>query len=259
LDDRVAQYLDGFPYPDVTVRNLLNQTSGIPDAYMSLATEHRDEFGEVLRISDVATLIQRHAPEQLWQAGEKFQYSNTNYVLLAAIIEKVSNQSMEEFMREELFKPLGMKNSRVWNRLSTAPFPHKASDFDQIGEMRTEVKPTWIDGIAGDGAVFCSLEDFLIWDEFWRGNPVISADLSAEALERARLNDGTQSDYGFGWVIEEDRVWHNGAWLGARTYIIRYLDTKGCLVVLDNSSNLRIDAITKQLEQASAPLVSKTK
>ena len=256
LDHPVTEHLNGFPYPDVTVRHLLNHTSGIPDVYMRLAKKHRGEVGDVLRITDVPELIQKYPPERRSQSGRRFAYSNTNYVLLAAVIEEVSKLSFERFMQEELFEPLGMTNSRVWTLLSSAPFPSKASDFDQMRETRTEVTPTWIDGIAGDGAVFCSLEDMLIWNRFWLGNPLISADLMAKAFEPPTLDRKSRFAYGFGWVIKEHRVGHGGRWLGAHTYVMRYHDRNTCLVVLDNSSNLRIGLITRQLEKAITPLLS---
>ena len=146
LDDPIVKYLHDFPWPDVTIRYLLNQTSGIPDIYMSLAEEHRAEVGEILCIADVVTLLRDYPPE-VALPGSRYEYSNTNYVLLAAIIERVSQLSLETFMRKSLFEPLGMTGSRVWNRLSSDLFPDRAADFDQIGEHRTEVAPTWIDGI----------------------------------------------------------------------------------------------------------------
>ena len=256
LDDSVAQYLEGFPYPDVTVEHLLNQTSGIPDVYMRLAKKHRSEIGDVLRVTDVVKLIEKYPPKRRAQAGKRFLYSNTNYVLLAAVIEEVSKLSFERFMQKELFEPLGMKNSRVWTLLSSDPFPSKASDFSQVRESRTEVSPTWIDGIAGDGAVFCSLEDMLIWNEFWRGNPLISADLMAKCFERPTLTVRSRMVYGFGWILEENREYHGGAWLGAITFVVRYHDRNGWLAVLDNSRNFRAHRIARHIEKAIAPLLS---
>ena len=98
--------------------------------------------------------------------------------------------------------------------------------------------------------MFCSLRDFLIWNEFWNGTPLVSDDLLSQALVRPKLNDGSPSHYGFGWVIarQPGRAWHNGAWLGARTYIIRDAASKRCLVVLDDSLNQRAATIASSIQ-----------
>lgn len=258
LDDPITKHLDGFPSDKVTIRHLLNQTSGIPDVYMDLAEQHQKELGKILTISDVVELMKQYG-ELERQPGDAMEYSNTNYVLLAGIVESASGMNFEQFMQKELFKPLGMNDTRVWNLLSTERSSNQANDFDQIDEDRTPVETTWIDGVAGDGAVFSSLHDFVIWDEFWEGNPLISDELLREAVKRPKLNDGTKSDYGFGWIVERKRHWHNGAWLGANTYLVRYPESKCCLVVLDNSSNMRLDTITKHLEKALMPILAKDK
>jgi len=138
--------------------------------------------------------------------------------------------------------------------LSDQRSPNQASDFDQIDDDRTPIEPTWLDGVAGDGAVFSSLNDFVIWDRFWYRNSRVSNTLLEQAFDRPKLKDGSRSDYGFGWVVERKRQWHNGAWLGANTYIVRYPKTRSCLVVLDNSSNLRLDSIADEIEKALKPI-----
>jgi len=255
LDDPVAKHLDGFTIENVTIRHLLNQTSGIPDDYMSFAEHHRETLGNVLTISKVVTLVKQYSKAEL-APGEVMEYSNTNYVLLAGIVEAVSGLSFENFMSEELFQPLGMKDTRVWNLLSGKRSPNQANDFDQIDDERTPVETTWLDGVAGDGAVFSSLHDFVIWEQFWDGSPLVSDVLLQEAFERPKLNDGTRSDYGFGWVVERKRHWHNGSWLGANTYIVRFPESRCCVVVLDNSSNRRLDKIATEIEEALHPILS---
>lgn len=254
LDDPVASHLDGFISDAVTVRHLLNHTSGVPDIYMDLAEEHRKDLGEVLTIEDVVALVQQYG-EMERAPGEAMEYSNTNYVLLAGVVESASGMRFQQFMHDELFAPLGMDDTRVWNLVSDERSSNQAGDFAHFMANRTEVEPTWIDGVAGDGAVFCSLHDFVIWDRFWEGNPLVSDELLQEATRRPELNDGTESNYGFGWVIQRKRHWHNGAWLGAQTYVARYPESRCFLVVLDNSSNVRLGDIIDRLEDALEPIL----
>ncbi|MFK7980237.1 MAG: serine hydrolase domain-containing protein [Saprospiraceae bacterium] len=247
-DKTVHTYLPDLPYKEATVRQLLNQTSGIPDTYLSLAEKHKEEIGEVLSIQEAVGLVSKY-PKKATEPNEKFVYSNTNYILLAGIIETISGQSFEDYMQSEIFTPLQMKNTRVWNLLSKEKtFPNKTNSISYLTGKATELAPDFLDGVAGDGGVFSSIEDFLLWDKFWYENPLISAANLAEAFKQPILNNGAISNYGFGWVIvDEDVVVHSGSWLGARTLIVRNRKNKRCRVLLDNALNFGLDNIAKEI------------
>ena len=112
-------------------------------------------------MKDVLELVIRYSDKKKFQAGEKFSYSNTGYVLLAYLIEQISGETFENFMDKEIFRPLEMENSSVWN-LNTQP--GKLNDRVQGTNKGRLNDYTWMDGIAGDGAVFVSVEDFIKWD-----------------------------------------------------------------------------------------------
>lgn len=243
-DDLVSKYISNFPYHNVTIRNLLNQTSGIPDSYLGLAEKAKGKIG-VLTNEKAIKLIIENKPKANFHPNEQYEYSNTNYIALARIIELVSNQSFENFMANNIFIPLGMNDTRVWNLISEdKTFKGKTDGFEDLaGEIR-EIKPTFIDGVAGDGGIFSSLDDFVIWDKFWYENKLISNENLKEAFKRPTLNNGEKSNYGFGWVIiNDDLVRHNGAWLAANTYFVRNTKKKTSFVLLDNSSNLFFEKI----------------
>jgi CubicO group peptidase (beta-lactamase class C family) len=152
-------------------------------------------------------------------------------------------------MQTELFDPMGMKNSRVWNLFSAEEtFPNKTDDFDAM--LKKTLKPTLLDGVAGDGAVFCSVEDFLIWDKFWYSNDIISQESINEAFTPPSLPDGKETNSGFGWVIQGNMIWHNGSWLGARTFFGRNVKEKTCIALLDNSSNINSEGILREIQKA---------
>ncbi len=142
-----------------------------------------------------------------------------------------------------------MKNTRVWNLVSeNKKFKNKTSSFENILGEVIELKPDVLDGVAGDGAVFSSIEDMVIWNAFWNQNSLLSKETIKEAFKTSKLNNNTQNNYGFGWlVINNDSHWHNGSWLGARTTIIRNTKLENCIVVLDNSASLNTDSIVKEL------------
>lgn len=255
-DAPLSTYFKNFAYPKATVRQLLTHTSGIPDVYMSLADAHEDIVGEVLTVQKVVKLLTAYPHKNKARAPkDRFKYSNTGYVLLAAIIERVSGQSFEAYMQKELFSPLKMKNTRVWNLLSAQKtFKNKTTGFEYVKGKCQALQPSFLDGVAGDGAVFSSVEDFLIWDRFWYSNPLISAKNLQEAFKPVKLNNGKMTKYGFGWGIESPtRVSHNGSWLGARTAIVRDTQTQMCLVLLDNSSNAKVYQMMNKLEEELLP------
>ena len=247
-DDFVSAHIEDFPYKDVRIRHLLNQTSGIPDIYMELAEQKQKEI-ELLTNEIAVDMVIEENRQAVSAPNEQFQYSNTNYIILARLIEILSGLSFEEYMKAELFEPLGMKQTRVWNLMSQeSTFEGKAGDLKNFNGKISELKPSYIDGVAGDGAVFCSAKDMLLWDSFWYENPLLSPSNLEEAFKEPVLNNGKTSDYGFGWVLTEKGMWHNGAWLGARTMISRNTQEKSCWVVLDNSSNVFFDKIIEELE-----------
>ncbi|MEP0265816.1 serine hydrolase domain-containing protein [Dokdonia sp.] len=236
-DAPVTTYIPTFPYKDVTVRHLLNMTSGIPDGYLQLADQHKLTVGNVLSIQEAVSLLCTY-PSKAALPNSWFNYSNSNYILLAGIIENVSGQSFEVYMQQAIFDPLEMKNARVWNLFSKdKTFPNKTLGFEKQGDVYIPMYPTFIDGVSGDGGIFSSLDDFVIWDQALYNNSLLSQEKLKEAFTTPTLTDGTVSDYGFGWSLGDEVMQHSGGWLAARTFIYRNTKTKTCLVILDNSAN----------------------
>jgi len=248
-DDIVSKYISNFPYSNVTIRNLLNQTSGIPDSYLNLAKKAKNEIG-ILTNEKAIKLIVENKSKANFEPNDKYEYSNTNYIILARIIELVSDQSFESFLKDNIFIPLGMNDTRVWNLVSEDnTFKGKTDGFEDLAGQIREIKPTFVDGVAGDGGVFSSLNDFVKWDQFWYENKLISNENLKEAFKKPTLNSGEKSNYGFGWVIiNEDIVMHNGAWLAANTYFVRNTKKKTSLVLLDNSSNIFFNKIIENIQ-----------
>ena len=257
-DDLVVNHIDDFPYKGVTIRHLLNMTSGIPDIYVHLAEKYKSEVGPVLSLSKATDLIIKHpsygkspngVPNDYANPNESYFYNNTNYMLLACIIEKVSKKTFEQFMQEEVFLPFQMKNTRVWNPWSSnQTFLNKAGEFETYNGLK-EVQPTWLDGAPGASGIFSSIEDLLIWDKMLYSNLLVSNNNLKEAFKSPTLTNGQKSNYGFGWQIYDEGVWHTGAWLGARTFIIRNTKKKECIIILDNSSNSKsINSIINELK-----------
>jgi len=256
FDDEVSKHIDGFPYTGVTIRHLLNQTSGVPDNYMALGKANIKP-GSFLTLEKATELIiAKNAPANTVPNATE-AYSNTNYILLARIAELVSGQTFENFMQSTIFKPMGMNNTRVWNAMSPdKSFPNKTEGFTLFDVKNPKpVELTNLDGVAGDGGVFSSVEDFKIWNDFWAENPIISKETLAQAFTAPTLNDGTKSDYGFGWVLTDRGNWHNGSWLASRSFIVRQEEKGTILVVIDNSMRFNINSIVAELTKAARTLI----
>lgn len=246
-DDFVSQYIPAFPYPNITIKHLLNHTSGIPDNYMALAQQYQDTIPLLTNDIAVDLICNAHAPVEN-EPNETFNYSNTNYIILARIVEIVAKQSFESYLRTAILDPLDMQGTRVWNLASTDKiFSNKADDLQNLLGNLSTLEPSFIDGVAGDGAVFSSLHDLAKWHQFWDSNELISEALMQTAQEPAQLNNGDHTQYGFGWVLASSGIWHNGKWLGANTIMMRNRVNNTALVLLDNSSNLLFDGIVEKI------------
>lgn len=248
FDDEITKFLPELSYTKVTIRHLLNHTSGIPDVYMSFPKKYKNEVGNLLTNDKVVKLLGKENLTLESKPNEKYKYSNIGYVLLSSIIERVSKKSFEEFLKTELFDTLKMENTRVWNLLSKEKlFKNKTSSFDNLLGAKTTLKPGILDGVSGDGSVFSSINDMVIWNQFWYENDLLSKETMQEAFKRPILKNGEISYYGFGWIVTENAIWHNGSWLGARTLIVRNTKLKNTLILLDNSSSASLDNINREL------------
>ena len=243
----VSKFINSLP-EDITVRNLLNQTSGITLEYSRIAKKHKPHKEYILSIEDATSLIVNNLDDKI-KPDKKYYYCNSNYILLARLIEIISNKSFEEYMKSEVFIPLDLNETRVWNLRSNDKFSsidNIASGFESYFKSKPiEIKPTWIDGVAGDGGIFTSLKDLEKWFKIWQENSLLTADELKEAYIPPTLENKQKSNYGFGWVIDNHSVWHNGKWLATNSILIRDLKNKIDFVMVDNSSNIRFNKITR--------------
>lgn len=246
--DKVSAYIPELSYyKDVTIQQLLNHTSGLPD-YMQLAGKHGDK-NDIFTTSEMLLLYQKYHPGLKFMPGSKFEYSNAGYVLLAEIIERVSGASFQNFMVSNIFKPLNMKDTRVFNLLSKDEpdnrvygYKHK---FGLFGGKRLSQDLNHFDGVAGDGGIYSSAHDLNLWHNALKNGTLLASDLYNAAYVPAQLNDGSKTKYGFGWFINRDNsVEHAGGWQGFSSYIYRNMEKDELIVILDNSSNtLRVTSI----------------
>ncbi|GGE57941.1 serine hydrolase [Priestia taiwanensis] len=246
-DDTIDIYLPVLPYKHITIKNLLNHTSGLPD-YETLFLEHWDRT-KIATNDDVIALLAKYKQDVLFQPNEKWHYSNTGYVLLASIIEVASGRSFAEFLEKNIFEPLQMTRTTVYNRrYAPRRIPNYAYGYVYSYEQNQYVLPDnyeetnyvyWLDGIQGDGTVNSTIEDLLKWDRALYTEKLLPKEIVKEAFQSTILSDGSSFPYGYGWGIEEKEnigkeVSHGGAWPGYETSLSRYIDKDRTIIYLTN-------------------------
>lgn len=246
-DDPISKFIPELSfYKNITVRNLLNHTSGLPD-YIEIFSEKWDK-SKFATNKDIVTEFAKYKPEILFQPNEKYEYSNTGYALLGYIIEKVSGQSFGDYLEANIFKPLGMKNTLVYrSRFQPKVIENYAKGFiendfgfiispDALGKSFLSY---YLDGIVGDGMVNSTTEDLLKWDRSLYTDKLVNEKDKAIIFQGTKLNDGKMTDYGFGWQIAEKKEYgkiaaHSGGWAGYTTYIERNLSKDQTIIILQN-------------------------
>ena len=238
LDDDMTQHIPELAdYGQITIRQLLHHTSGVPD-YWPLAEEHWDS-GCVLTARDFIALLEKHRPPLCSAPGEQFEYSNSGYVLLGEIISRASGMPYAEFMAETIFEPLGMNDSAAFNLTSKeCPLRSRVFGFRKrfvCFGRKLDSDLNYLDGVFGDGGIYASAEDLVRWDAALREGALIPCEAYAQAYMPGALNDGETTGYGFGWEIRlPSVVQHWGEWQGFTSYLRRDLKQQTLLVLLSN-------------------------
>ena len=254
LEDNISKYIPELSfYKEITIKNLLHHTGGLPD-YMQLMDTVWDKT-KIATNKDIIDFFSKHKPKILFEPNTKHEYSNTGYALLATIIENVSGQTYAEFMKEQIFKPLKMKNSFVYNRrLSPKKIKNYAFGYLFIKSQNKYVLPDdyektkmvfWLDGVVGDGTVNSNVIDLLKWDRALYSTKLVSKESLKEIFANGVLNDGSFGKHGFGWRMLDTKEFgriakHSGGWPGYITYIERDIDNDKTIIILQNHNNVTI-------------------
>jgi len=264
LDDPVSRYFPEFPgWADrMTVRQLVLHTSGIRD-YLELAfLSGKSDDADYYTDQWVLDLLARQR-ETNFPPGTEYLYSNSGYLLLAHIVKRVSGQSLREFAAARIFEPLGMHDTHFHDDHREI-VPRRASGYAPAG-TGFRVSMTTLD-LVGDGGVFTTIDDLLLWDRNFYDNRLGGGTALIERLTTpGRLNDGEVIDYAFGLGVREYRglrlVEHGGSFVGFRAASIRFPDERLSTFVLCNRSDapapeLALKAAEAYLAERLGPPVS---
>jgi CubicO group peptidase (beta-lactamase class C family) len=258
-DDLVEKYLD-IPYKGITIRHLLTHTSGLPD-YQDVMDQYWDKT-KVAGNEECIEYLNKYAPPKLFEPGAKYTYSNTGYLLLASIAEKITGKDFIALSRKWIFRKLKMKDTDIRTLEEKKATINFALGHIYIKEREKDVRADsfpssnytiWLGNRKGPGRISSTATDLLKWDKALYTNKLVKESTLQEAFTPTKLNDGSFSNYGFGWTLRTDSVFgkivsHNGDNPGYKTQIIRFVEKKKTIILLNNNAHANFTAILRQLE-----------
>ena len=238
IGDKVKDHIPEFPYDNISIRHMLTHTSGLQN-YMWMVERHWRRNTPPTN-EDVLQLFLSHPRPLNFSPGLRFDYSNTGFVFLGLLIERVSGQSYADFIHENIFTPLQMDESFVYDLHNPIPVENRAFGFRQWRNSHVIIPDDALDGPLGDKGIFSTTGDLFKWDQALHRSKLLPADIWEEAFENARLNNDSVVDYGFGWrlqsYLDKKIVHHPGRWHGFRTSFKRFIDDHTTLILLSNNN-----------------------
>lgn len=233
LDDRVRKWLPTLPEADagITIRHLLTHTSGLID-YESLMPADLDVQ---LRDADVLEL-QEQESGLYFTPGTRYRYSNGGYALLALIVERASGQTFQSFLKQRIFLPLGMTNTLAYVQAGP-PVPERAYGHSLIDGRWTRTDQSLTSAVLGDGGIYSSIDDLAKWDAALYDDRLLSDGSRRLAFTPWTKTDVPDVEYGFGWRITGETLWHSGESIGFRNVIVRWPERRLTVIVLSNRND----------------------
>jgi CubicO group peptidase (beta-lactamase class C family) len=241
VQDPVCKYLSPCPaaWRPVTIHHLLTMSSGIPNF-----TDFPDWLRTRALPATLTDAIERFRDKPLdFQPGEKYSYSNSGYVLLAYIIERVSGRTYEGFLRENIFAPLGMVNTGYDD--NKVVLKRRAIGYAREGIRLVRAPYLSMGIVKGAGGLYSTVDDLYLWDQALYAGKLISKK-SLDAMFTIY-----QGDYGYGWHIDRQfnrkRFFYAGVQIGFKPSIDRYMDDRVAIIILNNADDVFVNSASRDL------------
>jgi CubicO group peptidase (beta-lactamase class C family) len=261
-DETLSQIFPEFPAygKTITIRNLLNHTSGLPD-YEELMEAEEKTHGKrwsaekQIRDAEVLQLLEKQSAGK-FPPGSRWEYSNSGYVVLGLIVAKASGKSFGDFLQTRIFEPLKMDHTLVFEKGKNL-VADRAYGHTKVGDTFAQTDQSSTSATLGDGGVYSNLEDLSKWDDALRNHTLLSEKEMQPALAPAQFSNGPQRmregetpepahgqnlEYGFGWFLDpynnHQRMWHYGETIGFKTAIQRFTKDNLTIIVLCNRTDL---------------------
>lgn len=239
LTDSLSLYFPGFNYPGVTIKTLLNHRSGLPNYVHSISEKYFLGKKMISNQDVLAFLIANKKNLSVGKPDRDFNYCNTNYALLALIIEQVSGMKYSQYLEKTFFTPIGMQHTFVFS-------PEMENSVLPSYNWKAKKEPfTYLDGVYGDKNIYSTPWDMLKWDSLLTYGSLFKS----ETLEAAYTGYSNEKkgikNYGLGWRMyvypnNKKIIYHNGWWHGNNTFFSRMIDDSITIIVLGNKFNKHI-------------------
>ena len=251
LKDTIQKFFPEFPYHGITIHQLLSHRSG-----MSQYTHFCDAPDSIwpdksitINNQDVIDIISRIVPLVNYKPNHKYYYCNTNYLLLASIVEKVTGLSFKQYVKKFIFDSSGMFSSTIYDRTNFDDLVLPVQGY----ENKIPWEDVYLNGVVGDKGVYSTTEDLLKFDRALEKNIFISDSLKKLAFSKMNLDKKGNKNYGYGFRLKEHEkygkiVYHTGWWKGFRSYFIKVIDKNQTIIVLNNVKRGRFLNIDRLIE-----------
>ena len=240
IDDEYSKYFPQFNYPGVTIRSLLSHRSGLPNYLYFMETLGWDKT-KLIQNEDVLNYLITRKPEitNISSPNTHFTYCNTNYALLALLVEKQSGKKFSDFLQQTFFTPLHMKHTFLFNSLDT-------SKVNPSYDWRGRIIPlNFLDGVYGDKNIYSTPRDLLTWDRALSCGKIFTQQTLEQAYAPYSNEKAGVRNYGLGWRMNiypngKKTIYHNGWWHGNNASFVRLLPDSAVIIVVGNKYNRNI-------------------
>ena len=254
LEQTVDEFFPDFPYPDITIKLLLTHRSGLTNyLYFTDNKEIWADKRKGMSNAEVMKLLAKYKPAKYANPDVRFFYNNTNYMVLAAIIEQVTGKDFAVYMKENVFDPAGMKHTAVYSTAVYEKIPTDVVGHDRI--WRRSVVQNFQDGPVGDKGIYSTVQDLYLYDRALRDGRLLKPETLDSAYTGYSKPTKELFNYGYGWrTFEADNhtvVYHTGWWHGFRNLYIRDVTKDITIVLLTNLANgslLHLDELYQILD-----------
>ena len=264
LTDDVKKFYPNFPYEGITVELLLSHRSGMMNYVYFIDDIWRKEKRDMKKgvsNQEVMQVIADKKPNPYTKPNRLFHYNNSNFMVLAAIVEKVSGQRFSQYMMEHVFKPAGMKNTHVYSKAEYEKIPVDVVGHDR-NSWRYSVVQNFLDGPVGDKGIYSTLHDLVLYDKYLKNGRLLTQKSLDSAYKGRNKAIKGHFNYGYGWRVfdgEKDRkvVYHTGWWHGFRHIYVRDFQKDIVIIFLGNLTNGSLMQLDELYKHLGVPVIRK--
>lgn len=263
LDQNVKDFFPDFPYDGVTIRLLLTHRSGMMNYVYFVDNIYRSQHlnqKKGLTNKEAMDLIAKYKPARFNKPNASFLYNNSNFMVLGAIIEKVTGMSYADYMKENIFKPAGMTHTAVYSKAVYDKIPVDVVGHDR-NSWKYSVAQNFLDGPVGDKGIYSTVADLYVFDQALKAGKLIKPATQDSAYTAHNPMIRGHFSYGYGWRIFESPgqkvIYHTGWWHGFRHIFLRDMKNDVTIVLLGNMVNGSLLHLDDLFKMTGMPVVRK--